>query len=172
MSQLQKFLLLEKSKRTTLKGLDIGAIMETPIIIENFTDCGVNIGKIVTRILNHAPVGCLDNLKQVRILDNDANKNGFACYLKEEREIRLFAQALVGWQPSILKKTYLFPYITVGLALGHEIDHHVNREKNLINKEHSAQNNALRYIYPSLGMFKPIVKILMFFSSFYHSCSK
>jgi hypothetical protein len=137
--------------------------MGTPKIIESYSAQGVNLGRIVKRILNNAPKGCLEDLEQVKILDSDPQSKGFACYIKEAREIRLFAEALVGWQPWILKKTFFLPYITVGLALGHEIDHHVNRENNIVNKEQSAENNAIKYIYPSFGVFKPVVKMMMFF---------
>ncbi len=40
----------------------------------------------------------------------------------------------------------------IGLAMGHEIDHHVNRNNFEIDKEQSAVNMALSYIYPSLGI--------------------
>ncbi len=66
------------------------------------------------------------------------------------------------WQPWFLKKTYLFPYLVVGMALGHEIDHHVNRDKVNIDREASAESNALRYVYPSLGFFKPAFWLLSF----------
>ena len=136
--------------------------MEIPRIIESYKYYGVDISRIVKRILKFAPEYSLDGLKIVRILDSDSQQSGFACYLKKEGEIRLFAQGLVDWQPWILKKTYLFPYITVGLALGHEIDHHVNRMNSDIDKERSAENNAIKYIYPSFGMFKPLAKLLFF----------
>lgn len=135
--------------------------MEIPEIIENYSACGVDIGRIVKRILKNAPKGSLIDLERVRILDSDSHNRGFACYLKKNREIRLFAKELVDWQPLILRKTFLFPYITVGLALGHEIDHHVNRENDIIDQERSAEKNAINYIYPSFGIFKPFVKMLM-----------
>jgi len=135
--------------------------MTSPKIVEDYTISGVNVGKIVRRIIEHAPKICLEDLKQVTIVDSNPEKRGFACYLKDEREIRIFAKELIGWQPWILKKSYLFPYITVGLALGHELDHHINRNNNEIDKERSAEENAIKYISPSFGIFKPLIKILM-----------
>jgi len=63
-----------------------------------------------------------------------------------------------------IKKSYIFPYLTIGMALGHEIDHHVNRDRRTIDEEKTAEKNALKYIYPSMGFFKPLVKVLSFFS--------
>lgn len=137
--------------------------MGKPIVFESYDHCGVDISRIVKRIIKYAPKNSLEGLNKICILDNDYQRRGFACYLKDKKEIRLFTKELVAWQPWILKKTYLFPYITVGLALGHEIDHHVNRKNNVIDKEYSAKINAIKYIYPSFGLFKPLVKVLMLF---------
>ncbi len=132
--------------------------MGMPRIIEEHTDCGVDIVGIVKRILRYAPEGCLDGLEQIRILDH--SPIGFARYIKEDREIQLFAQELVAWLPWVLKKTYIFPYLTIGMAVGHEIDHHVHRDNDLIDKELSAEKNSLVYVYPSFGVFKPVVKVI------------
>jgi hypothetical protein len=123
--------------------------MGMPRIVENYDP---SIARIVKRIFKYAPESSIEGLEQVSILNNDYQRRGFACYSKDEKEIRLFSKELVDWQPWILKKTYLFPYITVGLALGHEIDHHVNRENNEIDKEKTVGSNAIKYIYPSFGM--------------------
>jgi len=135
--------------------------MVAPKVVEDYSIRSVNVGKIVKRILVHTPKGYLEGLRQVTILDSNPERRGFACYLKDKREIRLFVKELIGWQPWILKKSYLFPYITIGLALGHEIDHHVNRNNNEIDKERSADENAIKYIFPSFGLFRPVIKLLM-----------
>jgi len=133
-----------------------------PKIIESHSEYGVNIGKIVKRIIRYAPKTSIQGLKIIRILDKAPNSKGFACYLKEEREIRLFVNDLIGWQPWLLKKSFIFPYLSVGLALGHEIDHHVNRNNETIDREIYAERNALKYVYPSLGVFKPLAKLFSF----------
>ena len=134
-----------------------------PKIIASYGECGVNIGKIVQRIIKYAPEDSIKELNAVRIVDKSPDNRGFACYLKDHREIYLFVDDIVGWQPWLLKKTIIFPYLTIGLALGHEIDHHVNRDNNIIDKERSAERNALKYIYPSFGVFKPLAKVFYFF---------
>lgn len=131
-----------------------------PNIIESYTGCCVNVGRIVRRIIRYAPSRALDGLNAVIILDADPHDRGFARYRKETREIEIYAHAIVEWQPWILKRTYLFPYLSIGLALGHEIDHHVNRDNEAIDPEQSAETNAFRYIYPSFGLFKPVAKII------------
>jgi len=133
-----------------------------PKIIENYGDCGVNVGKIVNRIIKFAPPASLQGLNQIRIMDKDPNGIGFACYYKEDAKIEIFIDDIVGWQPWPLKKSYVFPYLSIGLALGHEIDHHVKRQNNRIDKEEHAESNALKYVYPSFGIFKPIAKIISF----------
>jgi len=133
-----------------------------PKIIESHAECGVNVGKIVRRIIKYSPRDSIQGLETIRILDQAPGAKGFACYLKEEKEIRLFVNDLVGWQPWVLKKSYIFPYLSIGLALGHEIDHHVNRDNFRIDKERAAESNALKYIYPSLGVFKPMAKLIEF----------
>ena len=134
-----------------------------PKIIASYGEYGVNIGKIVQRIIKYAPEDSIQGLNAVRIVDKSPDNRGFACYLKDHREIYLFVDDIIGWQPWLLKKTIIFPYLTIGLALGHEIDHHVNRENNKIDKEISAERNALKYIYPSFGIFKFLAKVFYFF---------
>ena len=117
--------------------------------------------KIVKRIIRYAPSEYLSGLNTIKLLDRDTRNNCFASYSKTRREIQLFVGDIIGWQPWILRKSYVLPYLLIGIALGHELDHHVNRNNdiNIIDKEQSAENNALKYIYPSLGVFKPLVKI-------------
>lgn len=133
-----------------------------PEIIESHSEYGVNIGKIVKRIISYAPKSSIQGLKVIRILDKAPNSKGFACYIKEAGEIRLFANDLISWQPWLLKKSYIFPYLSIGVALGHEIDHHVNRNNETIDRENYAERSALKYIYPSLGIFKPLAKLFSF----------
>jgi len=131
-------------------------------IVENYTDCGVRIGSIVRRIVMHAPSDSIEGLNEILISDRDPIGKGFARYDRTNAKIELYVDDIIRWQPWLLRKSYIFPYITIGLALGHELDHHVNREKVSNNKEKFAETNALRYVYPSLGIFKPIAKLLSF----------
>ena len=133
-----------------------------PRIIENYTDCGVKIGKIVKRIVKYAPSDSVEGVNEILILDKDPTDKGFARYDRNEAKIELYVDDIIRWQPWLFRKSYIFPYIAIGLALGHELDHHVNKEKYQNNKEKSAETNALKYIYPSLGIFKPIAKLLSF----------
>ena len=82
--------------------------------------------------------------------------------LKEPHPIYL--DPILKWQPWILKKTYLFPFITIAMTLAHELDHHVNRNNHLIDREKSAEKNMFNYIYPSIGIFRPILKFLHYLS--------
>jgi hypothetical protein len=69
---------------------------------------------------------------------------------------------LVAWQPWLLRKSVVFPYLAIGLALGHEIDHHVNRDNEEVEKEQHAEANALYYIYPFFLVMKPMRKVVTF----------
>jgi hypothetical protein len=71
----------------------------------------------------------------------------------------LYLRDIIGWLPWILKKLYVIPYLFVGHAFGHELDHHVNRGNLHIGREISAEKNSLKYIYPSLELFKPLVRL-------------
>ncbi len=132
----------------------------TPNIIENHSEKDVNVLRIVQRIIKYLPVNILHGLKEIVILDENNELDAFGCYKKSEKRIELYLDGITLWQPWLLKKTYVFPYLTIGMALGHEIDHHVNRDNMNINKETSAENNSLNYIYPSLGIFKPLFRII------------
>lgn len=131
-------------------------------IIESYTSCGVNVGKIVKRIIRYLPPNILEGINTIKVLDIHPSHRGFAKYNKQEGQIEIYVQEIVSWQPWLLKKSYVFPYLSIGLALGHEIDHHVNRYNHSIDLEHSAETNALKYVYPSLGIFKPIPKLISF----------
>ena len=124
-----------------------------PKIKKSYTDCGVNIGRMVKRIINHAPPESINGLKEIEILDKDPGAKGFAAYSKKNAKIEIFIEDLIGWQPLLLKKSFVFPYLGISLALGHEIDHHVNRNNDMIDKEKSAERNAIKYVYPSFGIF-------------------
>ncbi len=135
----------------------------SPVIIKQHTSCGVNVEKIVRRILKYNPREYVEGLKEIALLDEGPNKRGFSSYWKEKGRIELYVKDIVGWQPWIIKKTFVFPYLSVGLALGHEIDHHVCRNQMLHDKEDHAECNAYKYVYPSFGIFKPLVKLLGLF---------
>lgn len=133
-----------------------------PKIIAAYSNHGVNICKMVQRIIKYAPEENISGLNIIRLVDKSPDDRFFACYLKDYREIYLFVDDIIGWLPWLFKKSYIFPYLAVGLALGHEIDHHVNRENNTVDKEKSAERNALKYIYPSFGIFKPFMRLFAF----------
>lgn len=129
-----------------------------PRIIENHTNVGVNVGRIVHRILSHVSPDILTGLNEVRLLEG--HEQAFACYKKDEGAIEIYLDELLGdFPPVFLKLFYPFTYMVVGMALGHELDHHVNRNNNLIDREASAERNIMNYVYPSMGLFKPIVRI-------------
>ncbi len=70
---------------------------------------------------------------------------------------------LLGYLPrSFLKVFYPFTYMVVGMAVGHELDHHVNRNNQGIDREASAEANIMTYVYPSLGIFKPAARVVSF----------
>jgi hypothetical protein len=133
-----------------------------PKITESHSDCGVNVGKIIRRIIKYAPQDSLQDLIEVKTLDKDPDTLSFARYIRADKRIEIFIDDIVGWQPWLLKKSYFFPYLTIGMALGHEIDHHVNRDMGNPDRERSAESNALKYVYPSFGIFKPLVKLISF----------
>jgi hypothetical protein len=115
--------------------------------------------RIVRRIIRYAPKECLIDLNEIELLDRDTINNCFASYSRSNRKIELFIGDIIGWQPWILRKSYILTYLAIGIALGHEIDHHVNRDTKVSDKEKSAENNALSYIYPSFGFFKPLARL-------------
>lgn len=131
-------------------------------IVERYSKCGIDVGRIIRRIVKFAPPGSLEGLREIHILDTDPAEKGFARYWKRESRIELFVKDIVCWQPWLLKKSYLFPYITVGLALGHEIHHHVEARGCKVHSEESAQASALKYIFPSFGVFKPLARLFIF----------
>ena len=133
----------------------------TPKITQRHSETDINVLGIVQRIIRHLPSNIYEGLQEIVILDsNPNNTNAFACYRRADRRIELYLDGITLWQPWLLKKTYLFPYLFIGMALGHELDHHVNRNGPGIDRETSAETNALRYVYPSLGLFKPIFRLI------------
>jgi len=133
-----------------------------PRVIEDYQKCGVDVGKIVRTMISHAPEGCLDGLDTVEILDSSPEGRGFACYWKDRRRIQLFVRDLIAWQPWLFRETVVLPYLTIGLALGHEIDHHLSRDNEEAEKEQHAEVNALNYIYPFFVVMNPIRKVVTF----------
>ncbi len=55
---------------------------------------------------------------------------------------------------------YPLTYTIVGMAFCHELDHHVHRSDGGMDKEASAEANVMKYMYPSLGVFKPAAKLI------------
>ena len=129
-----------------------------PKIIESYTTCGVDVGRIVKRILRFLDPERLEDLKAINLLDSH-HPPLLGQYRKKDAEIDIYVQEILGWQPWLLRKTFVFPYLTIGLTLGHEIDHYANRDNN-IDQEYSAEMNAFRYVYPSLGIFKPVYRAI------------
>lgn len=131
-----------------------------PNIIENHSETVVNVAGIVRRILSHLPSKVTDGLNEIIVLDRNEGNSAFGAYWKSYGRIELYLDGITLWQPWLLKKTYIFPYMSVGMALGHEIDHHVNRNIPEAQKEEKAERNWFIYVYPSLGLFKPVIRIL------------
>ena len=129
-----------------------------PKIIENYSMVGVDVARIVRRILSHLSPKMLDGLHEVRLLEK--HDHAFACYKKEEGAIEIYVADLLGYLPRILLRLfYPFTYMVVGMALGHELDHHVNRNNQDIDLEETAETNIMKYVYPSLGIFRPAARI-------------
>lgn len=134
-----------------------------PTISENHTETSVNVKNIVQRVVRYQKPETLNDLNEILILDKAETDIGFACYRKAERKIEIYLDNILKWQPWILKKSYIFPYMTIAMALCHELDHHVTRDNCRIDREKSAESNVFKYLYPSLGVFKPAVWILRLF---------
>ncbi len=132
-----------------------------PRVIENYRDIGVDVGQIVRKILSHLSPEVLEGLHEVRLLEK--HNHAFACYKREEGVIEIYVADLLGYLPRILLKLfYPLTYVVIGMAVGHELDHHVNRNNYEIDREPSAEANIMRYVYPSLGIFKPVVRTISF----------
>jgi hypothetical protein len=135
-----------------------GRPLTRPTVIENFTDVGVDVGRIVRRILSHVDPHILEGLRQVRLLDPDFTV-AFARYKKEERAIEIYVENMIGEAPSILlKMMYPITYFYIGMVLGRQLDSHVHRNSTDMDREASSEAIIMNYIYPSFGRFKPIVR--------------
>ena len=135
-----------------------------PIITESHSESQVKVRAIVDRILKYQKPETLKDLNEIALLDNSIEGRGFGCYRKAERRIEIYLDPILKWQPWLLKKTYLFPFITIAMTLAHELDHHVNRDNHTIDREQSAEKNMFTYIYPAIGIFRPILKIVHHFT--------
>ena len=51
-----------------------------PKVIESYGQYGVNVGKMVRRMLRYVPPESIQGLNTIRILDRAPNDRGFACY--------------------------------------------------------------------------------------------
>jgi len=80
-----------------------------PRIVEKYSVNGINSAAIVKRIVDHLPHGTLNGLMEIRLLG--ANQECFGCYIRDDRRIELYLEDIVGWQPWLLKKTYVFPFV-------------------------------------------------------------
>jgi hypothetical protein len=81
-----------------------------PKIVVSYSKCGVSVGKIVKRIIKHAPPSSISGLNEIKLLNRDPDGVGFARYCKKERKIELFVDDIIGWQPWLLKKA-IFSHI-------------------------------------------------------------
>lgn len=125
-------------------------------IINNYRPCGVNAEPIVQRIMSFVDVA---GINEIRLLEYSTAGERFSRYLREKQNIELFVHDIVGWQPVIPRKSFVIPYLAIGIVLGREIDHHV---RPAVHDELSTLQNALGYIYPSFGLFKPLGKLMAF----------
>ena len=135
-----------------------------PSIIEKHSVSGIDLKAIVARIINHLPSDVLKGLNEITLLDE--HDKCFGQYIHSAQRIELYVDDIVGWQPWLFKKTYFFPYICIGLELGSAIEHHVNRENVSPDDEYIAQN-PLKYVYPSMGIFKHILRLLFYIRTAY-----
>ena len=126
-------------------------------IVEKHSVQGLNVKAIVKRIIKHLPSEVLKGLNEITLLNK--HDKYFVRYIQDEGRIELFVDDIVGWQPWFLKKTYIFPYLCIGIELSSAIEHHVNRDKVSPDGEYIPQN-PLKYLYPSLGIFKYVLKLL------------
>ena len=114
--------------------------MMNPTISENHTESDVNVRKIVERVIRYQQPETLRDLYEIEIVDNRKPDNAFACYKKSKRKIVIYLEPILKWQPWILKKTYFFPFVMIAMTLAHELDHHMNRDNDFVNKENSASD--------------------------------
>jgi len=125
---------------------------------------GINSAAIVKRIVDYLPHRTLNGLTEITLFGS--NEECFGCYIRDEKRIELYLEEIVGWQPWLLKKTYVFPVMCIGLILGHEIDHYVNRENPHFIEEFPSRN-TIQFIVPSLGIFRHLIKPLSSMYKFY-----
>jgi hypothetical protein len=133
-------------------------------IVEKHSVSGIDIKAIINRIIIHLPTEVINGLNEITLLNK--NEKTFGQYIYNEGRIELYVDDIVGWQPWLLKKTYLFPYMCIGIELGGLIEEHVNRDIVEPNGEYIPKN-PLKYIYPSLGVFKYVLKLLFYIRKAY-----
>ena len=101
----------------------------------------------------------LNGLNEILIIDDNETGNVFGCYSKSKRRIEIYIKPDLESLPWVLKRTYILPFLFIAMIVAHELDHHVNRDNGHIDTEKSAEENMIRYMYPALGIFKPLAKI-------------
>lgn len=129
-------------------------------ISENHTETQVNVKGIIDRIIKYQKPETIMTLNEISILDNHKENRAFGCYTKSEGKIEIYLDSTIKWLPWILKRTYSFPFLIISMTIAHELDHHVNRDNELIDREQLAEENMLKYMYPSFWYFKPMVRII------------
>lgn len=126
---------------------------------------GINIAAMVRRMVEHIPGTVLEGLTEITLLNT--HEKYFSRYVREEGRIELYVGDIVGWQPWILKKTYFFPYLCIGIELGIGLEQHVYYRTVYNGKEYRS-TYPFMYIYPSLGIFKIIIKPILYMIKLYY----
>jgi hypothetical protein len=140
-----------------------------PLITEIHFIRGINVAAMVRRMVEHLPPSVLEGLKEITLLNT--HEEYFGRYIKEEGRIELYVGDIVGWQPWILKKTYFFPYLCIGIELGIGLEQHVYY-RTVNNGKEYRPNYPFMYIYPSLGIFKVIIKPILYMVKLYYSLKR
>ena len=136
-----------------------------PLIMEIHPIRGINIAAMVRRMVKHIPGTVLEGLTEITLLNTQ--EKYFSRYVKEEGRIELYVGDIVGWQPWVLKKTYFFPYLCIGIELGIGLEQHVYY-RTVYNGKEYRPTYPFMYIYPSLGIFKIIIKPILYMIKLYY----
>lgn len=131
-------------------------------IVESHIECGVDVGKILKRILKYVPPESIEGLKMINTENNTTLNKAFSSYDKNEKKITLYIDSILSFLPNIFIKSYLLPYFFIATELGIGIDFHYNRKKewNFKDRKRHAEKNGLNHVYLSFGIFKPVVRMI------------
>lgn len=124
----------------------------------NHTYVGVDVERIVRRILSHVDPHMLEGLHEIRLLDPGFT-DALARYKKDEGTIEIYVGNVIADAPPILLKLmYPITYFYIGMVLGHQLDNHIHRNTTDIDRKVSVEGIIMNYVYPSFGIFKPIIR--------------